>query len=83
MIRYRLYTENKKNIDGITSKLFDGFTLLKGTGYWRGKREGCLIIEILADKETKNIEVLANTIKRVNKQESVYVTSEPVTAALI
>ena len=55
MIKYTIYTENT-NLKGITkalnnSKIIDGcYTIIKTLGYWKGKAEHSLKIEILLPK---------------------------------
>jgi len=88
MTKYSIYTERKlfgrrallKIIDGY----LEGYTLIKTVGTWRGKRERAWKVEtILEDKRLIDIQVLAAHIKSALKQESVLITSEPVTAEFI
>lgn len=84
MTLYRIYTERKYNIERIASKCFDGFTLFNVIGYWKGKREKAVCIEIIGQaKDYKQIKFLASTIKRINNQESVYVTQDKVSGELL
>lgn len=84
MIRYRLYTERKYNIERIVSKVFDGFTLIDTVGYWQSKKEKSIIIEIIGEvRDYKLIKFLACKIKHINNQQSVYVTQEKVDAKLL
>jgi len=48
MALYRILTENKnqEKIAEIISQYFDGFTLIEATGYYKGKQEKSLVIEI-------------------------------------
>lgn len=83
MILYRIYTENKnrEQIEKIVSELFDGFTVIESTGYWRGQREISLIIEILDTglvNVAERIEFIAEKIKKINDQESVLVTKHEI-----
>lgn len=83
MTRYRIYTERKPNIGKLTSKYFAGFTIYNGTGYWKGKREQCAVIEIIENELLETtLNVLVADLKKTNNQEAVYVTSENVTANL-
>ena len=84
MIRYRVYTERKYNIERITSKCFDGFTLYETVGFWKGKKEKSICIEIIGKaKDYRQVKFLANKIKHINNQESVYVTQEKIHAELL
>ncbi len=74
---YRIYTEDsnfRPEIVKLISDEFDGFTLLSGVGYWRGRPEQSLVIEIIAEYSDKSkVLRLAADIKLVSKQESVLV----------
>ena len=79
MYRYRLYTEDKENLETIILHYFQGFTIHYGTGYYDGTGEASAVIEILTDKdESDNIKLLAKEIKSVNEQDSVLVTLESI-----
>lgn len=75
---YRIFTEDKNRLDVqmIVSDKFDGFTMLYGEGFYKGKPEPTLVIEIdtLNEKEEyyKVIDI-ANQIRQINQQESVLV----------
>lgn len=71
---YRILTEDKNHdkIVKIVNRKFDGFTLLTGIGYWRGKPEICLIIEISAPDLAGNrrkVIAIVQRIKKLNDQE--------------
>ena len=75
---YRILTEDGKtfrnNALDIVSSNFQGFTVLSGQGYWNGKAENSLIIEISSSDEIYNKVVkVAKQIKRVNHQEGVLI----------
>jgi hypothetical protein len=73
---YRIFTENKnlKTVEKLVSKYFDGFTILKSTGYWRLQREHGLVIEVTDPTIKKTtIDKLAREIRDVNAQETVLV----------
>ena len=81
---YRIYTEDKPNLNRLAGAYFDGFTLLQGIGYWKGQPEACAVIEIIAEEsEAKAIYCLARSIRLTNHQESVLVVSLPVTHKFI
>jgi len=76
---YRIYTENKnkEEVADIVGQMFDGFTMYEGTGYWNGKQEASLIIEIVIDNESSRIvnrteiDIVASEIKVHNNQQAV------------
>lgn len=72
---YRIYTEDKrrKQIERLVSASNQGFTLIPAIGYYQGKKEQSLIIEILQTTLVKAVK-LAASIKRINRQSSVLVT---------
>ena len=54
---YRLFTE-RKNVNAIlrfVGQEFGGFTVYETIGYWQGKKERSLCIEIAVDKITADI----------------------------
>jgi hypothetical protein len=71
---YRLYTQdrNKRGILRLTSQQFESFTLQPILGYYRGKSERSIVLEIVgaADREVKK---LARRIGAMNGQTSVLV----------
>ena len=72
---YRIYTEDKSNLANLTSNYFDGFTILKGIGYWQGEAEPCVIVEIIDSKDKwLTVIALALDIKEANKQQAVLIT---------
>ena len=79
MIQYRIYTEdkNRDTIINYVSKEFDGFTVYTGVGYWRGRQEDCLVIEILGG-EAEIVRKTAHWICRNNSQESVAIVKQEV-----
>ena len=83
---YRIYTEKKDPewIAGQVAMFFDAFTILEGTGYWKGTREDCLIIELIVSADRwVDVELVAERIRKGNKQEAVLVTDQPITTELI
>jgi len=72
---YHIYTEDKPNLADLASKHFDGFTILKGVGYWQGEAEPCAVIEIIDSKDKwLTVNTLALDIKEANKQQAVLIT---------
>jgi hypothetical protein len=74
-----LYTEDKGNIPELVSKYFDGFTIHNTTGYWQGKPEKSVRIDIACDLSAYdvkyNIADLILVFLAVNKQQSVMVVA--------
>jgi len=77
---YRILTEDKawaeRGVAEIVLKEFDGFTMLRGVGFWKGGEERCLIIEIFtADTVEAHDKVarVAKEIKAYLEQESVLI----------
>ena len=75
---YRLYIgsnnktkklEESKAIK-ITNKQFQGFTAFKGLGYWQGKKERCLMIEV-ESKNKKEVIGLAKMLAKKLRQEAI------------
>ena len=74
MKRYDIHTENKNEawIKNLLSIGFDGFTIVKGAGFWKGDEEKTLDIVIYTDNPIL-IGAMAERIKHHNKQEAVLV----------
>lgn len=88
MIKYTIYTENKniKKIEAILNNniIIKGYTIIKSIGYWQGLKEQSLKIEVLLPKHYNyQIKTIGQRIKRLNKQEAVYLTIEAVNTAII
>lgn len=75
MKRFVIHTENKNLawIERLLSIGFDGFTVVKGLGYWRGQKEKTLEI-LIYTANTELVRAIAERIKHHNKQEAVLVT---------
>ena len=71
---YRIYTEekNKRAIVRLTGRKFENFTLQPTLGYYRGKPERSIVIEIVGASQ-RAVEQLAVGIRRMNGQKSVLV----------
>jgi hypothetical protein len=76
---YRICTENinRDKVESIVNSYVDGFTILEGTGYWKGERESSLVIEIAAEQSYMHAVVrhIARDIKAENAQQAVLVQS--------
>lgn len=81
---FRIYTENKNEnkLKELISICFDGFTVIRTKGFWKGVPENALLIEIYTEN-AELIRALAGAIKKNNKQEAVLVTSADVDFQLI
>lgn len=87
MRQYRIYTEAKPNVEALASKIFDGFTVYKAVGYWKGKKESSIVIEVLSesldiDATEYKVNHLVSVIKRVNEQEAVLVSVQDIKITL-
>ena len=71
---YRILVEdvNTQKTETLTSDYFESFTVIETKGYWQGKRENSLIIEIETENKEKVLN-LANILKQYLDQESVLV----------
>lgn len=74
MKRFVIHTENKNEawIADLLSVGFDGFTIIKGLGYWKGQPEKTLEIVIYTDNAYL-VRAIADRIKHHNKQEAVLI----------
>jgi hypothetical protein len=72
---YRIFTEdvNRSKVLELAGKRFKGFTVTIGTGYFEGQPEDALILEIVTS-DTPGVALLAEEIRKANKQESVLVS---------
>lgn len=70
----RIYTENlnRREVLRLVSSKFDNFTLQPTSGYFRGKAERSMVIEVTGAKK-KDVTALAAAIRRLNGQKSVLV----------
>lgn len=75
MKRYSIHTEAKdaKWIKELLSIGFDGYTIIRADGYWKGIKEKALEIVIYTDNAVL-VRAMAQRIKYHNSQESVLVT---------
>ena len=83
---YRLYTEdkNRDSIVAIVSRAYNSFTLFQGVGYWLGRAEQCLVIEIIAGEDELGVmEAIIGEIKNCNSQDCVLLVMTPEESKLI
>jgi hypothetical protein len=71
---FRIYTEekNKRDIVRLAGQEFDSFTLQPTLGYYHGKPEKSIVIEIVGAREPA-IRKLARRIKQMNGQKSILI----------
>ena len=71
---YRVYTEdkNKREILRLVAKRFQSFTLQPTLGYYRGKPERSIVIEIVGAAQ-REVNAVARFIGAMNGQKSVLV----------
>jgi hypothetical protein len=71
---FRIYTEekHKRDIVRLAGKAFDNFTLQPTLGYYKGKPEKSIVIEIIGAREPA-IKELALRIRKMNGQKSVLI----------
>jgi hypothetical protein len=67
------------------SEKFSGFTIHKTTGYWEGKPEKSLVIEIITDRAGAEyyIRQICLKIKGFNKQDSVWYTKQKLNLEIV
>lgn len=74
---FRLYTQNKhyRWLCQLVAEHFEGFTVQKQTGCWRGKAERSLCIEIIdgSNSAPLKIKLICRAICGYNRQECVMV----------
>jgi hypothetical protein len=71
---YRIYTEDADR-DGVVAAVtakFESFTMQPTSGYYRGKSEPSIVIEIV-DAGAEEVEAVARTIRAINGQKTVLV----------
>lgn len=85
---YRIYTERRGTWDDRTirevGKRFSAFTIIRAQGYWEGKAEPAMIIEIITgmDGDAARVFELAEYLRVMNEQDAVLVTQHDVTTIM-
>ena len=71
---HRIYTEakNEREIVRLASARFESFTVQPTSGYYRGKRERSIVLEIVGTRPHL-VRDLAQRIRRMNGQKSVLI----------
>ena len=81
MLRTTIYTEDtgRNVVTQILNQYFSGYTLLEGTGYWKGQSELALIIVLFhTQEESDNVIKAIQEIKWFNEQESIMAITEKI-----
>jgi hypothetical protein len=73
---HRIYTEDvdRKAVIAATAAAFSSFTLQPTTGYFQGKAEASIVIEIV-EAEDRAVEDLARKIRAIAGQKTVLIMS--------
>jgi len=71
---HRIYTEskNEREIVRLASVRFDSFTVQPTAGYYQGKCERSLVLEVVGARQ-RDVDALAESIRRMNGQKSVLI----------
>lgn len=81
---YRIVTEDK-NVEGIKAVLVVlhlDFTLFRGLGYWKGKEERSVVVEL--DRVSQaTAKIVARKIKTMNDQEAVLLQEFPIRTEIL
>ena len=85
---YRIVTERKRlrRIRRICNRLFQGYTMYKAYGAYKGVPEKSVVIEVQSDGlpyAALRVKEAAEEIREVNKQECVLVQSFPCLGVLV
>lgn len=77
VIRYRLHTEHIAPT--LVTRYFDGFSIVKAHGYYKGKSEASVIVEIIGTlADADKVRALAHDIREQYRQAEVWITTEEV-----
>jgi hypothetical protein len=55
------------------STRFDGFTMIQGTGFWKGEQEDVVILTFITE-DRDSVQAIADAFKTAFRQESVLMT---------
>jgi hypothetical protein len=71
---YRIYTQGKsrEKILKLVSRTFESFTVQPIVGYFQGAKENSIVLEIVGARALQ-IQQLADTIRKMNGQQSVLI----------
>jgi hypothetical protein len=71
---HRIYTEskNEREIVRLASVRFNSFTVQPTAGYYQGKRERSIVLEVVGARQ-RDVDALGEGIRRMNGQKSVLI----------
>jgi len=80
MTTFRIYTEKKnvKAVSQIVSEHYGGFSIFFGLGYWKGRREKSMCIEVICDGtsvDDHSVNLICKKIRGLNRQDAVMFTT--------
>jgi hypothetical protein len=67
---------DKKTIEEVLNKRFDGYTIVNSIGYWEGKKEKSIIVEI-GNTTEKEVVGVVKKLKKMLKQYAIGVQFLP------
>lgn len=77
VIRYRLHTQH--SAPTLVPRYFEGFSILTAKGYFRGRPEASIVIEIIGSlSDADKVRALAHDIREQYRQAEVWITTEEV-----
>ncbi len=77
-IRYRIHTEHVA--PSLIARYFAGFSIVRAQGYYGGKAETSVIVEIIGtETDAAKVQTLARDIREQYRQTEVWIASEPIT----
>jgi hypothetical protein len=71
---HRIYTQkkNERQILRLASSRFESFTVQPTSGYYKAKFERSIVLEIIGARQ-RDVDELAETVRRMNGQKSVLI----------
>jgi len=82
--KYRMYIghEDIHTICKVCDTVLDGYTITHGHGVWHGQHERCYIVEVILPagdiRTLGTMMIIAESLKKELKQESILLTKEDV-----
>jgi len=87
--KYRMYIghEDIHTICKVCDTVLDGYTIYHGHGVWHGQRERCYIIKVVLTsgdiRTVGTMHIIAESLKKELKQESILLTVQDVLSQFI